>query len=137
MIYNGGLQQARVRYYDADRRRPGLPPSVAALVSSIDPAATVVDLVNLDPERDRAVIVQAGAFAEHAIEAVRHTACQDGSWLGGLYDYGHGEPAVIERHADVGGPWLTVRLPASTRIRLTLRLALRTRKPSYATPFED
>jgi hypothetical protein len=110
---------------------------VAALVSSIDPAATVVDLVNHDPERDRAVIVQAGAFAEHAIEAVRYTACQDGSWLGGLYDYGHGEPAVTERHADVGRPWLTVRLPASTRIRLTLRLALRSRKPSYAPPFGE
>ena len=25
VIYNGGLQQARVRYYDAGRRRPGLP----------------------------------------------------------------------------------------------------------------
>ena len=137
VIYNGGLQQARVRYYDADRRRPGLPPSVAALVSSINPAATVVDLVNLDPERDRAVIVQAGAFAEHNIEAVRYTACQDGSWLGGLYDYGHGEPAVTERHADVGQPWLTVRLPPSTRIRLTLRLALRTRKPSYAPPLGE
>ena len=71
------------------------------------------------------------------IEAVRYTACQDGSWLGGLYDYGHGEPAVIERHAAVGGPWLTVRLPASTRIRLTLRLALRARRPSYDTPFEE
>ena len=34
VIYNGGLQQARVRYYDADRRRPGLPPSVAALAWS-------------------------------------------------------------------------------------------------------
>ena len=76
---------------------------MAALVSSIDPAATVVDLVNLDPERDRTVIVQAGAFAEHTIEDVRHTACEDGSWLGDLYDYGHGEPAVIERHTEVGG----------------------------------
>ncbi len=37
VIYNGGLQQARVRYYDAGQRRPGLPASVAALVSSIDP----------------------------------------------------------------------------------------------------
>jgi hypothetical protein len=46
VIYNGGLQQARVRYYDAGRRRPGLPESVAALVSGIDPQATVVDLVN-------------------------------------------------------------------------------------------
>ncbi len=137
VIYNGGLQQARVRYYDADRRRPGLPPSVAALVSAIDPAATVVDLVNLHPEQDRTVIVQAGPFAEHTIEAVRYTACQDRAWLGGLYDYGHGDPAVIEHHADVGEPWLTVRLPASTRIRLTLTLALRTRTPSYATPFDQ
>ena len=137
VIYNGGLQQARVRYYDADRRRPGLPPSVAALVSSIDPAATVIDLVNLDPERDFRVIVQAGAFAEHTIEDVRHTACEDGSWLGDLYDYGHGEPAVVERRTEVGAPWLTVHLPASTRVRLTFRLALRTRKPSYASPFDE
>ena len=83
VIYNGGLQQARVRYYDADRRRPGLPPGVAALVSSIDPEATVVELVNLDAEAaTAAVIVQAGAFAEHSIEDVRYTACEDGSWLG-------------------------------------------------------
>ena len=137
VIYNGGLQQARVRYYDADRRRPGLPPSVAALVSSIDPEATVVDLVNLDPDQDSAVIVQAGAFAEHTIEEVRYTACEDGSWAGDLYDYGHGEPAVIERRTEVHGPWLAVRLPASTRVRLTLKLSLRTRKPSYATPFDE
>jgi hypothetical protein len=135
VIYNGGLQQARVRYYDAGRRRPGLPPAVAALVSSIDPAATVVDLVNLDPEHDRTVIVQAGAFAEHTIAAVRYTACDDPAWAGGLYDYGHGDPLVLERDAEAGGPWLTVGLPASTRIRLTLRLALRSRPPSYATPF--
>jgi hypothetical protein len=108
---------------------------VAALVSSIDPQATVVDLVNLDPEQDRTVIVQAGAFAEHTIETVRYTACPDRAWLGRLYDYGHGEPTVTEHRAGVGGPWLTVRLPASTRIRLTLTLALRTRPPSYAAPF--
>jgi hypothetical protein len=29
-----------------------------------------------------------------------------------------------------------VRLPASTRVRLTLRLAMRARKPSYASPFD-
>ena len=110
---------------------------MAALVSSIEPAATVVDLVNLDPVEQRDVIVQAGAFAEHTIEDVRYTACEDGSWLGDLYDYGHGEPAVAERHAAVEGPWLTVRLPASTRVRLTLRLALRAREPSYASHFDD
>ena len=76
VIYNGGLQQARVRYYDAARRRPGLPASVAALVSSIDPQATVIDLVNLDPEQERTAVVQAEAFAEHTIEAVRYTAAR-------------------------------------------------------------
>ena len=136
VIYNGGLQQARVRYYDASGRRPGLPASVAALVSGIDPLATVVNLVNLHPEHNRTVTVQAGAFAEHTIEALRYTACPDRSWLGNLYDYGHSQPAVTEYHADIHGPWLTVNLPASTRIRLTLTLALRTRTPSYATPFD-
>jgi hypothetical protein len=137
VIYNGGLQQARVRYYDAIRRRPGLPPGVAALVSSIEPEATVVELVNLDPEDERLVIVQAGAFAEHTINDVRYTACQDSSWLGDLYDYGHSDPIVTERRADVREPWLTVRLPASTRVRLTLNLAMRVRKPSYASPFNQ
>jgi hypothetical protein len=136
VIYNGGLQQARVRYYDAIRRRPGLPPGVAALVSSIEPEATVVELVNLEAEDERRVTVQAGAFAEHTINNVSYTACEDGTWLGDLYDYGHGDPAITEHHADVRGPWLTVRLPASTRVRLTLNLAMRTRKPSYASPFD-
>ena len=42
---------------------------------------------------------------------------------------------MTEQQATAGGPWLTVRLPASTRIKLTLRLGLRTRPPSCATPF--
>jgi hypothetical protein len=136
VIYNGGLQQARVRYYDGDRSRPGLPPDVAALVSCIDPAATVVDLVNLSPDQQRTVIIQAGAFAEHTIETIRYTACADDSWLGGLYDYGHGEPAVTEHTTGVADRWLAVRLPASTRIRLTLTLTLHTQTPSYQTPFD-
>ncbi len=137
VVYNGGLQQARVRYYDAQARRPGLPPSVSALVSSIAPDATVLDLVNLDPEERRSVIVQAGAFAEHHIRTAGYSACDDPSWIGGLYDYGHGEPAVTSASIGVEGPWLHVELPRSTRIRLTLRLALRVRPPSYATPFDE
>jgi hypothetical protein len=136
VIYNGGLQQARVRYYDAAAQRPGLPLSVAALVSSIEPDATVVELVNLDPQATRHVIVQAGAFAEHTIRTAGHTACYDQSWIGDLYDYGHGAPRVTSAETRVDGPWLHVELPRSTRIRLTLRLDLRTRPPSYISPFD-
>jgi hypothetical protein len=137
VLYNGGLQQARVRYYDADARRPGLPSSVAALVSSIDPQATVVELVNLHPTEDRTVIVQAGAFAEHTIRSVRHTRSRDDAWVGDLYDYGHSEPVeeTTEPH-ETDGPWLRVHLPRSTRVRLTLALELRTRPASYRTPFD-
>lgn len=136
VIYNGGLQQARVRYHDAAARRPGLPPQVAALVSSVDPRGTVVELVNLDPETARSVIVQAGAFAEHTIVSVGHTGCEDPSWIGGLYDYGHTAPTVTSTTTAVGGPWLRVELPRSSTVRLTLRLALRTRTPSYRSPFD-
>ena len=136
VIYNGGLQQARVRYFDADARRPGLPPSVAALVSGIEPEATTVDLVNLDPLADHTVIVQAGAFAEHTIRTVCHTLCAEESWVGDLYDYGHREPVVTTVSVPVAGPWLRVELPRSTRIHLTLRLDLRTHTPSYRTPFD-
>jgi len=134
VIYNGGLQQARVRYFDAIRRRPGLPPSVAALVTSIDPDATVVELVNLNPARDNSLVVQAGAFAEHTIVSARYTTCTDTAWLGSLYDYGNKDPVVAEDHIDVRGPWLTVHLPAATRIRLTLAMTLRTRSPTYQPP---
>ncbi|MEV4313678.1 hypothetical protein [Actinocrispum sp. NPDC049592] len=136
VIYNGGLQQARVRYYDVHGERPGLPRSVAALVSRIDPQATVVDLVNLDPLADEEVIVQAGPFAEHTIRSAQHTLCADASWIGGLYDYGHGLPTVTSAVTPVDGPWLLVRLPRSTTVRLTLQLDLRTQPPSYRTPFD-
>ena len=138
VLYNGGLQQARVRYFDADARRPGLPPQVAALVPSIDPQATVIDLVNLDPNEPHTLIVQAGAFGEHTIRSVRHTLCPDESWIGDLYDYGHQEPEVLTSEpVDVGGPWLRVELPRSSRVRLTLNLELRTRAASYRSPFDE
>jgi hypothetical protein len=83
------------------------------------------------------VVAQAGAFAEHTIRSVQHTACPDDSWIGDLYDYGHGEPAVVSASTPVDGPWLRVDLPPSTRVRLTLALDLHTRPGSYRTPFED
>ncbi len=135
VLYNGGLQQARLRYHDAQARRAGLPADVAALVTSIDPEATTVELVNLSPEAERTVIVQAGALAEHTITSVRYTTCTDEGWIGDMYDYGHTEPVVGESEAACDDAFLTVRLPASTRIRLTLRLDLRTRTPNYRSPF--
>jgi len=66
----GGLLNARLRYFDPDRRRAGVPEDVAALVSGIGDRRTVVTLVNLNPKEARTVIVQAGGYAEHQFESV-------------------------------------------------------------------
>jgi hypothetical protein len=66
----GGLLNARVRYFDPAGRRAGVPPDVAALVSAMDDRRTVVTLVNVGTAARRSVIVQAGGYAEHQFESV-------------------------------------------------------------------
>jgi hypothetical protein len=136
VIYSGGAVQARLRYYDADRRRPGLPPDVAALVSSIDPAATSVTLVNLSGTRTRTVVVQAGAFAEHDIATARYETAGPG-WTGSHIEYIAREPDRSVRETEVGGPWLDVVLPPGGQISLTLAFATRVRAPAMRTPWFD
>jgi hypothetical protein len=67
---NGGLLNARLRYFDADRRRAGVPEDVAALVSGMSDTSTTVTLVNLSSSTVRTVIVQGGAYAEHRVTSV-------------------------------------------------------------------
>ena len=64
-IYWGGLAQGRVRYYDPARRRPGLPPDLAALVTRLEADGMALTLVNLSPVEARDVAVAAGSFGEH------------------------------------------------------------------------
>lgn len=70
----GELLNARLRYFDPERRRAGIPPDVAALVSEMTNTRTVVTLVNLSATAARTVIVQGGAYGEHFIEAVTSPA---------------------------------------------------------------
>jgi hypothetical protein len=66
----GGLLNARLRYFDPGRRRAGVPEDVAALVSEIADRRTVVTLVNTSKAQPRTVIVQAGGYGEHQFESV-------------------------------------------------------------------
>jgi hypothetical protein len=66
----GGLLDARLRYFDPMRHRAGVPEDVAALVSELGDRRTVVTLVNLSTVEPRTVIVQAGGYAEHQFESV-------------------------------------------------------------------
>ncbi len=68
--HQGELLQARFRYFDPTRRRPGLPEDVAALVDSLKADSASLILVNLNQSEPRTVIVQGGAYGEHRCEQV-------------------------------------------------------------------
>ncbi len=109
----GGLLNARVRYFDPERRRAGIPEDVAALVSGISDTQTVLTLVNLNVSRPRTVIVQGGGYGEHQIVSVRSggTATRvDSPLLTVLINPGCGARLVLEmqRYANpptVKHPW--------------------------------
>ena len=69
LIYNGGLLMSRLRYFDPNRERPGLPEDVAVLVEKIEKNRTVLKLINLSPIDSQDVIVQAGGFGEHLFKS--------------------------------------------------------------------
>lgn len=69
---SGGLLNARLRYFDPDRKRAGVPEDVAALVSDLSDTRTTVTLVNLSSSQARTVIIQGGGYAEHQLGSVRH-----------------------------------------------------------------
>lgn len=65
----GAPLHCRLRYFDRERRRAGLPPDVAALVDELGTDRTSVTLVNLSPVSSRTLTIQGGAYAEHRIES--------------------------------------------------------------------
>ena len=67
---DGHSLHCRLRYFDADRRRAGLPRDVGALVERMDAENVDVSLVNLSPVHERTAVVQGGAYAEHRSEVV-------------------------------------------------------------------
>src|SRR5699024_6051985 len=56
-ISHGGLQFGRVRYFDVQNKRPGLPNSVSALVENITDETAVVNVVNINQFESREVII--------------------------------------------------------------------------------
>jgi hypothetical protein len=103
----GGLLNARLRYFDPDRKRAGVPDDVAALVSEMSDTRTVVTLVNLDPSQPRTVVVQGGGYGEHQIVSVTSagkTTPIDAPLATVRLDPGSGEKLVLEMKRYVNTP---------------------------------
>jgi hypothetical protein len=108
----GGLLNARLRYFDPERRRAGVPEDVAALVSQIADRRTVVTLVNTSKAQPRTVIVQAGGYGEHQFESVEwsgRTERLDGRDFSVRLAPGAGATLTLEMRRYVNTP--TVRFP--------------------------
>jgi hypothetical protein len=102
----GGLLNARLRYFDPERRRAGVPEDVAALVSELSDTRTVVTLINLHPSQRRTVVVQGGGYGEHQLVSVTTggtTTAIDAPLLTVQLDPGCGQQLVLEmkRYANV------------------------------------
>ncbi len=66
----GGPLHCRLRYFDPERRRAGIPEDVAALVERLSADSVTVALVNTNQVAARRLTVQAGAYAEHQFRTV-------------------------------------------------------------------
>ncbi len=133
IIYNGGLLHCRVRYFDADRQRPGLPADVSALVTKLEAERTVLELVNLSAFETRRVTVQAGAFGEHRFDAVIYTQLTS-DYPGSHKSYAAPQIEIATQRTEVGDAHLTVVLPPATQIQLDLKTTRYTHPPSYVQP---
>ena len=119
--FNGGLLMARVRYFDVDNRRPGLPENVAALVKKLEKDRTVLQLVNLNAFENRLVLIQAGAYGEHGFTNVSQLN-REGNSSGS-------EKCVVNANC------FAVDLPPSTSITLDIGTRLYVNTPTYAYPW--
>ena len=138
-IYNGGLLHARLRYFDAQQRRPGLPPDVAALVEKLEAKRTVVRLVNLGGTETRELILQAGAFGEHRFGTVKSLG-RTSVWPGVLGGYaGTSAPArteLEERSTAVNSTHCAVTLPPGMEVTLDIATERYATTPAYSNaPF--
>jgi len=66
----GGPLHCRVRWFDGERRRAGVPDDVAVLIDEMKDDFIGLTLVNLSPTATRTAIAQCGAYAEHQITNV-------------------------------------------------------------------
>ncbi len=110
----GNILHSRVRYFDPDKRRAGLPDDVAALVETIAPDHIVLTLVNTNQVHARTVIVQMGAYGEHHCDSLT---------VGG-------------RTLKVDARSFLVRLRAGAGDRLTVRMTRYVHPPKLAFPWD-
>lgn len=114
-LWHGQLHTARFRYFDPERRRPGISEGCAALVETLTDEAATLTLVNTDPEKPHTVLVQTGAYAEHRCVSVTPEG---------------GEPVPVN------APVFLVTLAPGTGRRLEVKMTRYANTPTLAFPWQ-
>ena len=110
----GTLVHSRVRYFDPERRRAGIPEDVAALVDKLTAEETSLTLVNLNQVESRTVIVQGGAYGEHQCMSV----------------------LLNDKEIPVNHPFFTVHLVPGAGSRLTIKMKRYANQPTLKHPWD-
>jgi hypothetical protein len=111
----GSPLHCRVRYFDPEKQRAGVPDDVAALVDHLNDTQTGITLVNLNPVAGHSVVVQGGAYAEHQFTNV----------------------TVNGSKRAVDAPSLTVELAPGSGARLLLTTRRYANPPSMKFPWDQ
>jgi hypothetical protein len=111
---DGGLVNARLRYFDPARKRAGMPEDVGALVSQLTDREAVVTVVNLNKTEPQTLVMQGGAYGEHQFESVR----------------------IGEKTTRIDSALLTVQLNPGSGERLTLRMKRYANPPTVLHPWQ-
>jgi hypothetical protein len=115
-IYHGGLLHSRLRYFDPERRRPGVPPDTAVCVHKITEDSITLEIINLHPMQTRTLLIQGGAFGEHTF-----TGATWGVAGGNLYE-------------SLSDNWVCVEVAPGCGGTLHLTQKRFTNLPTYAHP---
>lgn len=105
---------SRFRYFDAEKRRAGLPEDVGALVEKLSADSAVLSLVNVNPIEPRTVVIQGGGYGEHRLDSV----------------------TVDGKTVAVNGPTLSVRLDPGSGSRLEFKMSRYANPPTFAYPWD-
>ncbi|RNL77630.1 hypothetical protein [Nocardioides marmorisolisilvae] len=130
MLYNGGLQYARIRYADADAGRPGLPPDISALVGRIEDSLLGITLVNLSATQERNVVISGGAFGEDRFDTVTYSVLAS-DFPGSSTSFFSDPVDVALGSLEVNAGRFVVQLPPLTIIRLDCQMTLGAYTPRH------
>jgi len=115
-ISHGGLQHGKVRFFDGELERPGLPQDVGVIVDALTATTISMKVANIGTS-SRKLVVQGGTFGEHRLDSVDV-----------ITDSG------TSTHS-IGDKWWGFELAGGTGATLNFTVARYANAPSYETPF--